>query len=73
MLFVIDNFFLSADDEYRRKMYFIILAESQINGNLYGSSSSSSSQPRFGSEICISCQNGTWPDPDNQRLVIILI
>ncbi len=49
-------------------MYFIILAEADIQGNLYGTvSSSTSSQPRIGSDNCITCQNGTWPDPNGQR------
>jgi len=42
-----------------------------IDGSLYNGSSSSSSQPRIGSDNCVSCQSGTWPDPNSQRLAII--
>ncbi len=41
-----------------------------IDGTLSGTgSSNSSSQPRIGSDSCPPCQSGTWPDPNNQRLV----
>lgn len=47
----------------------MILAESQLNGDLYPGGSISSNQPRFGNTTCTQCQPGTWPDPDGQRLI----
>lgn len=49
------------------KSFFINLAEAAINGDLYNPPASSSNQPRYGDGYCLSCTNGTWPDPDGQR------
>ncbi|CAF3900474.1 unnamed protein product [Rotaria sordida] len=44
-----------------------VKTESNLDGNLYTSITSSSSQPRIGNETCVQCQTGTWPDPAGQR------
>lgn len=53
-----------------KEMHSIILAQATIEGNLYSrgpTTSASSAQPRDGSDECIPCVDGTWPDPDGQR------
>jgi hypothetical protein len=54
------------------KTFMAIIAEAMLDGNLYSSVSTSASQPRIGGQACTSCQSGTWPDLDGQRLVAIL-
>ena len=56
-----------------QKIYFVTLAELDIDGSLYDGLTNDSDQPRYGSEQCITCESGTWPDPDGQRLAISLI
>lgn len=51
-----------------KEMYSIIVAQATIEGNLYSATSPSpSDQPRVGSDSCIQCVSGTWPNPDGQR------
>ncbi|CAF4828802.1 unnamed protein product [Rotaria sp. Silwood1] len=44
-----------------------VKTESNLNGSLWAPITSSSSQPRIGSEFCVQCQSGTWPDSSSQR------
>lgn len=50
------------------KNIILILVESNIRGELFGSgTSNSSSQPRIGNQRCETCVRGTAPDSNGQR------